>query len=81
MSEYLNDVVPFYFCCKWQSKGDDADSCAKFKERRPSHDCTNYQTPRVASMFGDPHVNTVDNVDYVFNAVGTHVLVNATGFG
>ena len=68
--------MPFFFCCKWQSKADDSESCQKYNSFRTSQDCSSYQPPRVASVYGDPHLLTFDNHTYTFNGRGEFSLVH-----
>lgn len=76
LSQWFHDMRPFYTCCLWQDE--QAVGCETFRfERRPSQDCVAYQSPRVATVFGDPHIITFDNLEYTFNGKGEFVLVQA----
>ncbi|XP_046394346.1 protein mesh isoform X1 [Ischnura elegans] len=76
LSQWYHDMIPFYLCCLWQ--GEQAVGCETFRfERRPSQDCVAYQAPYVATVFGDPHIVTFDNLQYTFNGKGEFVLVHA----
>lgn len=75
LSHWLHDVMPFFFCCKWAKEEDNADTCVMFKYWRTSQDCTSYQPPGVASVYGDPHLITFDNKNYTFNGKGEYSLV------
>lgn len=73
LSQWFHDIRPYYSCCRWQDE--QAVGCETFRfERRPSQDCVAYQAPAVASIFGDPHVVTYDNLQYTFNGMGEFVL-------
>lgn len=74
LSEYLYDVVPFFFCCKWQENEDNADTCQMYNYWRTSQDCSSYQPPAIASVFGDPHIITFDMFNYTFNGKGEFTL-------
>ncbi|XP_076767109.1 sushi domain containing 2 mesh isoform X1 [Xylocopa sonorina] len=74
LSHWYHDVIPFYMCCLWQEEH--AVGCETFRfERRPSQDCIAYQSPAVATVFGDPHIATFDGLEYTFNGKGEFVLV------
>lgn len=66
--------MPFFFCCKWQPEEDDSDTCQKYNYWRTSQDCSSYQAPGIASIYGDPHFVTFDNHSYTFNGKGEFVL-------
>ncbi|XP_074605108.1 sushi domain containing 2 mesh isoform X2 [Brevipalpus obovatus] len=74
LSTYLHDVMPFFLCCKWQSDEDDSETCQRYNYYRTSQDCSSYQSPGLASVFGDPHIVTYDNHSYTFNGRGEFVL-------
>lgn len=74
LSHWYHDVIPFYMCCMWQEEH--AVGCETFRfERRPSQDCIAYQSPAIATVFGDPHIATFDGLEYTFNGKGEFVLV------
>lgn len=76
LSQWTNDIMPFYMCCLWQNSENDA--CENFRyDKRPSEDCVAYEPPRVATVFGDLHFITFDNLMYTFNGKGHFVLVRA----
>lgn len=66
--------MPFFLCCKWQPDEDDSETCQKYNYYRTSQDCSSYQSPGIASVFGDPHIVTFDNHTYTFNGKGEFVL-------
>ena len=72
----LHDTMPFLFCCKWQSKGENADTCQMYNRLRSSQDCTSYEGPAIGSVYGDPHFITFDRVNYTFNGKGEFSLVH-----
>ncbi|XP_068250957.1 protein mesh isoform X1 [Palaemon carinicauda] len=74
LSHWYHDVIPFYTCCKWQ--GEQAPGCVTFRfERRCSQNCVGYTPPSAATVFGDPHFYTFDDLTYTFNGKGEFVLV------
>jgi len=75
LSHWFHDISPFYLCCLWQEE--QAVGCETFRfERRPSQDCVAYQSPSVATVFGDPHIITFDDLEYTFNGKGEFVLLH-----
>ncbi|KAJ9599568.1 hypothetical protein L9F63_009966 [Diploptera punctata] len=76
LSHWYHDISPFCLCCLWQQE--QAAGCETFRyERRPSQDCVAYQAPSVATVFGDPHIITFDDLEYTFNGKGEFVLLRA----
>lgn len=77
LSSWVHDVSPFFYCCLWQKKKDNAEACQNFNEYRSSQDCSLYQPPVVGSVFGDPHLVTFNKNNYTFNGKGEYVLVHS----
>ncbi|XP_063705418.1 protein mesh-like [Culicoides brevitarsis] len=76
LSQFYHDEAPFYACCLWQTEY--SRSCEQFRmEMRISQDCVGYQSPAIASVFGDPHFITFDGLEYTFNGIGEFVLVRS----
>ncbi|KAJ9599570.1 hypothetical protein L9F63_009968, partial [Diploptera punctata] len=76
LSHWFHDISPFCLCCLWQQE--QAVGCETFRfERRPTQDCVAYQAPSVATVFGDPHIITFDDLEYTFNGKGEFVLLHA----
>ncbi|XP_054161232.1 protein mesh-like [Oppia nitens] len=79
LSYWLYDIMPFFYCCKWSASGkgdDNSDTCQMFNYWRTSQDCSSYQPPGVANVYGDPHIVTFDRFNYTFNGKGEFVLIN-----
>ncbi|XP_014276553.1 protein mesh isoform X1 [Halyomorpha halys] len=75
LSQWYHDISPFYHCCLWQYE--QSVGCETFRfERRPSQDCVGYQSPYIATVFGDPHFITFDGLEYTFNGKGEFVLLH-----
>ncbi|XP_035660212.1 uncharacterized protein LOC118404934 [Branchiostoma floridae] len=70
------DVNPKSWCC---SLSDDEDFCNMYYEKRPPNSCSSYVPPRLAIMWGDPHIKTLDNLAYTFNGLGEFTLVKTSG--
>ncbi|XP_022648361.1 protein mesh-like isoform X1 [Varroa destructor] len=77
LATWQADMMPFFTCCQWQPDKDDSSSCQKYKWYRTSQDCSAYQPPGFASVFGDPHFLTFDGTNYTFNGHGEFSLVHA----
>ncbi|XP_071503248.1 sushi domain-containing protein 2-like [Diadema antillarum] len=72
MSTWLNDIIPYYTCCIF------GDLCEYYQQYRPTRDCRWYEVPRMAVIFGDPHIVTFDGVEYTFNGKGEYILMQST---
>ncbi|XP_078360273.1 sushi domain-containing protein 2-like isoform X2 [Oculina patagonica] len=73
LSHFFHDLVPYLDCCLF------SDNSAKYFEKRPSDDGSNYEPPRPATGFGDPHMITLDGVEYTFNGYGEYQILNVAG--
>uniref|UniRef100_A0A6G1S5F6 Extracellular domains-containing protein CG31004 n=1 Tax=Aceria tosichella TaxID=561515 RepID=A0A6G1S5F6_9ACAR len=76
LSTWVHDVAPYFYCCLWQHKKDNAESCQNYNAYRTSQDCSLYQPPVVGSVYGDPHLITFNKNNYTFNGRGEYVLVH-----
>ncbi|XP_006884357.1 PREDICTED: mucin-4-like [Elephantulus edwardii] len=63
------------WCCRWNDKP--FFFCTQYRQRQPRISCTGYRPPRLAWMFGDPHITTLDGANYTFNGLGDFLLVQA----
>jgi AMOP domain/Nidogen-like len=76
IGHFLKDVLPYIVCCKL------SNSCANYYRERPSDDGSRFVPPRPpARTFGDPHLRTVDGLEYDFNGSGEFVAVCALPVG
>lgn len=76
LSTWVHDVAPYFYCCLWQDKKDNAPACQNYNYYRTSQDCSLYQPPVVGSVYGDPHLITFNKNNYTFNGRGEYVLVH-----
>nr|XP_054768516.1 sushi domain-containing protein 2-like [Lytechinus pictus] len=75
LSHYLSDTVPYLQCCVAEGR-DEQRFCELYRRVRPPNNCYNYQPPKPASAFGDPHFITFDGLNYTFNGYGEFTLAN-----
>ncbi|CAC5386536.1 Sushi, nidogen and EGF-like domain-containing protein 1,Alpha-tectorin [Mytilus coruscus] len=76
LSNIYDDVVPYMYCCQYPAHYNlDLDTCQRFLRRRPPSRCLGYIPPRSASSRGDPHLVTLDGLDYTFNGVGEFTMI------
>ncbi|KAM6223943.1 mucin-4 [Rhynchocyon petersi] len=72
--QFDQELEPKNWCCHWNDK---PFFCALYQQRQPRISCAGYRPPRPAWMFGDPHITTLDGVNYTFNGLGDFLLVQA----
>lgn len=79
LSNVYDDIVPFVYCCQFynQYSPNQNDLCTDFLHRRPVSRCKGYIPPRIASTSGDPHMVTLDGLQYTFNGVGEFILITS----
>ncbi|KAL4219338.1 Mucin-4 [Mactra antiquata] len=65
----VQDKNSFRDCCV------KTDLCSLFTERRPVDNCVGYKFPTPSFMFGDPHIMTLDGLQYTFNGLGEYDLL------
>lgn len=66
------DVVPYLQCCEHALN---TTLCDLFTHKRPPVSCQGYSPPTAAQAAGDPHIVTLDGVNYTFNGVGDFILL------
>ncbi|XP_076455436.1 protein mesh-like [Babylonia areolata] len=71
-SYLAEEVAPFLHCCDYASN---ASLCREFVVHRPQLSCQGYSPPAAAQAAGDPHLVTLDGVNYTFNGEGDFVLL------
>ncbi|XP_038046270.1 uncharacterized protein LOC119720607 [Patiria miniata] len=62
------DVLPRYYCCEKSTL------CHLYRRWRPLMTCRWYRPPAWVWGFGDPHVVTLDGLEYTFNGLGEYTL-------
>ncbi|XP_038073805.1 sushi domain-containing protein 2-like [Patiria miniata] len=72
LSHWISDTLPFEHCCVFSE-----ESCQLYKFVRPSQTCEGYTAPAPAITTGDPHLITLDGVEYTFNGVGEYTMLEA----
>ncbi|XP_020611647.1 protein mesh-like isoform X3 [Orbicella faveolata] len=73
ISHFFHDIVPYQDCCRM------TNNCEKYFEKRPSDDGSQYQAPRPATGFGDPHMVTLDGTPFTFNGYGEYFILKVSG--
>ncbi|XP_069582811.1 mucin-4-like [Ranitomeya imitator] len=63
------------WCC---NEVDDPQFCEMYKEKRPAVNCWDYKPLFSGWMFGDPHITTLDGLNYTFNGLGDFLLLDAS---
>ncbi|XP_045193379.2 uncharacterized protein LOC123549396 [Mercenaria mercenaria] len=66
------DLEPYRWCCER------TDLCDLFMQKRPVDDCTAYEAPTPGFMYGDPHIRTLDGLEFTFNGHGEYTLLQIT---
>ncbi|PFX16980.1 Sushi domain-containing protein 2 [Stylophora pistillata] len=63
-----NKIVPYLQCCMF------SNNCLKYEELTTSE--ARYLPPNIGAAFGDPHIQTLDGVEYTFNGFGEYTVLN-----
>ncbi|XP_022108947.1 uncharacterized protein LOC110989112 isoform X1 [Acanthaster planci] len=66
---YEEDVLSRYHCCEKSTL------CHLYTEWRPLMTCSHYLPAFWGWFWGDPHVRTLDGLDYTFNGLGEYTMV------
>ncbi|XP_048583031.1 protein mesh isoform X2 [Nematostella vectensis] len=73
ISHFFHDIIPYWDCCKYAT--DTEETCADYYKKRPSDNGKQYEAPRPAVGFGDPHLVTLDGVEYTLNGFGEFTVL------
>ncbi|CAL1534449.1 unnamed protein product, partial [Lymnaea stagnalis] len=65
------DFNPKNWCCRDASRA----HCDRFNEVRPDQGCSSYSNFVTASLWGDPHITTLDERHYTLNGWAEYVLL------
>ncbi|XP_072000223.1 uncharacterized protein [Engystomops pustulosus] len=63
------------WCC---NEVDNPKFCQMYSEKRPMVNCWDYKSLFPGWMYGDPHITTLDGLNYTFNGLGDFILLNAS---
>ncbi|XP_038073810.1 sushi domain-containing protein 2-like isoform X2 [Patiria miniata] len=75
LSHWFWDILPMEHCCIFSEW-----FCQEYKIYiRPSQTCEDYEPPQPAIGTGDPHLFTLDGIEYTFNGVGEYTLLETCG--
>lgn len=74
-SFFTEDVLPYLHCCQYSKN---SQMCQNFQKSRPPTTCESYNPPAPAKAAGDPHLTTLDGLDYTFNGINDFILVEDT---
>ncbi|XP_021565129.1 mucin-4-like, partial [Carlito syrichta] len=72
--QWAQELEPQEWCCRWNDK---PYLCTLYQQKWPPISCAGYRPPQLGWMFGDPHITTLDGVNYTFNGLGDFLLVHA----
>lgn len=61
-------IIPYLQCCMF------SNNCFKYQELTTSE--ARYLPPNIGAAFGDPHIQTLDGVEYTFNGFGEYTVLN-----
>ncbi|XP_022100979.1 neurogenic locus notch homolog protein 1-like isoform X1 [Acanthaster planci] len=70
---YNEEVLARYYCCEVSTL------CYLYKQYRPLMTCRRYFPPFWFWFWGDPHVKTLDGVEYTFNGLGEYTIALIEG--
>lgn len=83
ITNFYYDVLPFLHCCRYFGHVTDLghrgvtlfSECQTYTKFRNISSCYNYVPPRPAGANGDPHMRTVDGMEYNFNGIGEFFFI------
>ncbi|XP_019854776.1 PREDICTED: protein mesh-like isoform X3 [Amphimedon queenslandica] len=69
-NEFTDNIVPFIRYCLLTGC-----DCSTFESYRPSSNCSGFSVQPSSFMYGDPHLLTLDGLQYTFNGRGEFILI------
>ncbi|XP_060604753.1 sushi domain-containing protein 2-like isoform X2 [Ruditapes philippinarum] len=73
LSHWVDDIIPLFICCQWT----DFKSCDYYVDLRGTTDCTEYNPPVPAFVFGLGHIATFRGRKIRIMAAGDYILLKA----
>ncbi|XP_060564061.1 sushi domain-containing protein 2-like [Ruditapes philippinarum] len=73
LSHWVDDIIPLFSCCQWT----DFKSCDYYVELRGTTDCTAYNPPVPAFVYGQGHIATFRGQKIRVMAPGDYILFKA----
>ncbi|XP_045204399.2 sushi domain-containing protein 2-like [Mercenaria mercenaria] len=73
LSHWVEDLVPLFQCCQWTN----FSLCDNYVDLRPTTDCTGYNPPVPASVYGQGHIATFKGLKFRILGPGDYVLLRA----
>ncbi|XP_013418963.1 uncharacterized protein LOC106179759 isoform X2 [Lingula anatina] len=66
------EAIQKEYCCQ------KSQNCEQYFIYRPADTCAGYLQPTLGTLFGDPHLITLDSLPYTFNGRGEYTLIRTT---
>uniref|UniRef100_UPI00358E3F4F fibrillin-1-like n=1 Tax=Myxine glutinosa TaxID=7769 RepID=UPI00358E3F4F len=67
-----SELHPFKHCC---DESESLEFCQYYHIKRPIDFCFGYRPPFLGGLSGDPHMSTLDGIEYTFNGLGDFVIL------
>uniref|UniRef100_UPI00359018BB fibrillin-1-like n=1 Tax=Myxine glutinosa TaxID=7769 RepID=UPI00359018BB len=67
-----SELHPFKHCC---DESESFEFCQYYHIKRPIDFCFGYRPPFLGGLSGDPHMSTLDGIEYTFNGLGDFVIL------
>ncbi|XP_060604750.1 sushi domain-containing protein 2-like [Ruditapes philippinarum] len=73
LSHWVDDIIPLFSCCQWTN----FKSCDYYVQLRGTTDCTEYNPPVPAFVYGQGHIATLRGQKIRVMAPGDYILLKA----